>query len=113
MENSNVARVRFKSLKDPFNCPLFKCYKFMKGRTGSSCHVQNMSAASELSQAVNRLVLRLKFMVTVELLYDQAESDFVQCQTKMRAFTYRICSRSAVNSNELNFIEIELFIKML
>ena len=68
MENSNVARVRFKSLKDPFNCPLFKCYKFMKGRTGSSCHVQNMSVASELSQAVNRLVLRLKFMVTVELL---------------------------------------------
>ena len=33
-----------------------------------------------------------KFIVTVELLYDQAESDFVQCQTKMRAFTFRICS---------------------
>ena len=33
-----------------------------------------------------------KFIVTVELLYDQAESDFVQCQTKMRAFASRICS---------------------
>ena len=39
-----------------------------------------------------RLVLRLKFIVTQELLYDQAESDFVQCQTKVRAFTYTICS---------------------
>ena len=39
-----------------------------------------------------RLVLQLNFIVTVELLYDQAESDFVQCQTKMRAFASRICS---------------------
>ena len=38
-----------------------------------------------------RVVLRLKFIVTVELL-DQAESDFVQCQTKMRAFASMICS---------------------
>ena len=43
----------------------------------------------------------------MELLYDQAESDFVQCQTKMRAS--RICS-------EFKQIELngkELFIKML
>ena len=39
-----------------------------------------------------RLVLRLKFIMTVKLLYDQAESDFVQCQTKLRAFASRICS---------------------
>ena len=55
-----------------------------------------MSNASALRQAVMshcyRLVLRLNFIVTVELLYDQAESDFVQCQTKMRAFASRICS---------------------
>ena len=50
-----------------------------------------MSNASELRQAVI-VVLRLKFVVTVELLYDQAESDFVQCQTKMRAFASRICN---------------------
>ena len=37
-----------------------------------------------------QVVPRLKFIVTVELLYDQAESDFVQCQTKMRAFASRI-----------------------
>ena len=31
-----------------------------------------------------RLVLQLKFIVTVDVLYDQEESDFVlQCQTKM------------------------------
>ena len=40
--------------------------------------------------------------MTVELLYDQAESDFVQCQTKIRAFASRI-----------ELIEIELFVKML
>ena len=39
-----------------------------------------------------RLALHLNFIVTVELLYDQAESDFVQCQTKMQAFASRICS---------------------
>ena len=38
-------------------------------------------------------VVLQKFIVTVELLYDhQAESDFVQYQTKMRAFASRICS---------------------
>ena len=36
-------------------------------------------------------MLQLNFIVTVELLYDKAESDFVQCQTKMRAFASRIC----------------------
>ena len=51
-----------------------------------------MSNASELRQAVIDLVLRLKFIVTVELLYDQAESDFAQCQRKMRAFASRIYS---------------------
>ena len=45
--------------------------------------------------------------MTVELLYDQAESDVVQCQTKMRAS--RICSE--FKQIELN--EKELFIKML
>ena len=47
-----------------------------------------------------RLVLQLNFIVTVELLHDQAESDFVQCETKMRAFAYRICSE--FNQIELN-----------
>ena len=84
----------------------------MKGRTCSTFS-RTKYDASEVGTSCYRLVPRLKFIVTQELLYDQADSDFVQCQTKMRAFTYRICSRSAVNSNELNFIEIELFIKML
>ena len=47
--------------------------------------------------------------MAVELLYDQAKSDFVQCQTKMLALP----PESAVNLNKLNLIEIELFIKML
>ena len=62
-------------------------------RPALRCHVQNMSNASALRQAVMshcyRLVLRLNFIVTVD---DQVGSDFVQCQTKMRAFAFRICS---------------------
>ena len=63
----------------------------MKGRTGSTFS-RTKYDASEVETSCYRLVPRLKFIVTQELLYDQAESDFVQCQTKMRAFTYRICS---------------------
>ena len=55
-----------------------------------------MSNASALRQAVMshcyRLILRLNFLVTVELLNDQAGGDFVQCQTEMRAFAVRIYS---------------------
>ena len=43
------------------------------------------------------------FIVTVELS-DQAESDFVQCQTKMRAFASRICSE--VKQIKLNWKRI-------
>ena len=40
-----------------------------------------------------RLVLQLQFIVTVDVLYDQEESDFVrQCQTKLWAFASRIRS---------------------
>ena len=67
-----------------------------KGAPALRCHVQNMSNASALRQAVMshcyRLVLQLNFIVTAELLYDQAESEFFQCQTKMQAFASRICS---------------------
>ena len=67
-----------------------------KGRPALRCHVQNMSNASALRQAVMshcyRLILRLNFLVTVELLNDQAGGDFVQCQTEMRAFAVRIYS---------------------
>ena len=59
----------------------------MKGRTGSTFS-RTKYDASEVGTSCYRLVPRLKFIVTQELLYDQADSDFVQCQTKMRAFTY-------------------------
>ena len=62
----------------------------LKGVAALRCYLQIMSNASELRQAVYPLILWLNFIVTVELLYDQAESDFVQCQTKMQAFTFRI-----------------------
>ena len=67
-----------------------------KGRPALRRHVQNMSNASALRQAdmshCYRRVFRLNFIVTVELLNDQAGSDFIQCQTKMSAFAFRVCS---------------------
>ena len=82
----------------------------MKGRTGSTLSRTKYVKCFRVETSCYRVVLRLKFIVTVELLYDhQAESDFVQCQTKMGALP----SGSAVNLNKLNLIEIELFIKML
>ena len=64
----------------------------MKGRTGSKLLRTKYVKCFRVETSCYRVVLRLKFIVTVELLYDQAESDFVQCQTKMRAFASRICS---------------------
>ena len=64
-----------------------------KGEPAPRCHVQNNYVKCfRVETSCCRVVLRLKFIVTVELLYDQAESGFVQCQTKMRAFASRICS---------------------
>ena len=65
----------------------------MKGRTGSTFSRTKYDKCFRAETSCYRLVLRLKFIVTVELLYDQAESDSVQCQIKMRAFAYRICSK--------------------
>ena len=73
----------------------------MKGRTGSTLSRTKYIKCFRVETSCYRVVLQ-KFIVTVELLYDQAESDFVQCQTG-----------SAVNLNKLNLNEIELFIKML
>ena len=65
----------------------------MKGRTGSTLSRTKYVKCFRIeTSCYYRLVLQLNFIVTVELLYDQAESDFVQCQTKMRAFASRICS---------------------
>ena len=58
----------------------------MKGRTGSTLSRTKYVKCFRVETSCYRVVLRLKFIVTVELLYDQAESDFVQCQTKIRAF---------------------------
>ena len=62
----------------------------MKGRTGSTLSRTKYVKCFRVETSCYRLVLWLNFIVTVELLYDQAEGDFVQCQTKMRAFTSRI-----------------------
>ena len=64
----------------------------MKRRTGSSLSRTKYIKCFRVETSCYGLVLWLNFNVTVELLYDQAESDFVQCQTKMRAFASRICS---------------------
>ena len=83
----------------------------MKGRTGSTLSLTKYVKCFRVETSCYRVVLRLKFIVTVEFLYDhQAESDFVQCQKKK---CRPLPLGSAVNLNKLNLIEIELFIKML
>ena len=87
---SIFSRVWDSKAQDPFNWALFKCYKFMKGRTGSTLSRTKYIKCFIVETSCYRLVLWLNFIVTVELLYDQVESDFVQCQTTMRAFASRI-----------------------
>ena len=65
----------------------------MKGRTASTLSRTKYVKYFRVETSCYRLVLRLKFVMTVELLYDQAEIDLVQCQTQMRAFAFRICSK--------------------
>ena len=69
----------------------------MKGRAGSTLSHTKYVKCFRVETSCYRVVLQ-KFIVTVQLLYNQAESDFVQCQTKMRAS--RICSE---------FKQIELY----
>ena len=76
----------------------------MKGRTGSTLSRTKYIKCFRVETSCYRLVLRLKFIVTVELLYDQEESDFVQCQAKMRAFACAICSE--FKQTELNWKRI-------
>ena len=64
----------------------------MKGPTVSTLSRTKYVKCFRVETRCYRLAFQLNFIVTVELLYDQAESDFVQCQTKMRAFASRICS---------------------
>ena len=73
---SIFSRVCDSKAQDPFNCCALSRTKYIK------CFIVETSCY--------RLVLWLNFIVTVELLYDQVESDFVQCQTTMRAFASRI-----------------------
>ena len=75
----------------------------MKGRTGSTLsRTKYVKCFRVETSCYYRLVLN--FIVTVELLYDQVESDFVQYRTKMLAFTSRICSE--VKQIELNWNRI-------
>ena len=67
----------------------------MKGRTGSTLSRTKHVKCFRVETSCYRVVLRLKFIVTVELLYDQAESD---CGP--------LPLGSAVNLNKLNLIEI-------
>ena len=77
---------------------------FVKGRTGSTLSRTKYIKCFIVETSCYRLVLWLNFIVTVELLYDQTESDFVHCQTKMWAFASGICSE--FKKVELNWNKI-------
>ena len=94
---------------DSFNCALFKCYEFTKGRTGSTLSRTKCVKCFRVETSCYRVLLRLKFILFVELLYDQAESDFANVRQKCGPLS----PGYAVNFNKLNLIKIELFIKIL
>ena len=104
---SIFSRVCNSKALDSFNCELFKCYEFMKGRIGSMLSRTKYVKCFRVETSCYRLVLRLKFILTVELLYDQAESDFVNVRQKCGPLP----PGYAVNLNKLSLIA--LFIKML
>ena len=85
----------------PFNCVLFKCYKFMKGRTGSALSRRKYVKYFSVGTSCYQVVLQ-KFIVTAELLYDQAEVILSNVKQDLQWIL-----------KKLNLIEIELFIKML
>ena len=62
----------------------------MKRHTGSTLSRKKYVKCFRVETSCYRLVLWLNFNVIVELLYDQEGSDFVQRQTKIRAFASRI-----------------------
>ena len=64
----------------------------MKGCTGSTLSRTKYAKCFRVETSCYQLVLHLNFNLTVELLYDQTESDFVYCQTKMWAFASGIYS---------------------
>ena len=70
-----------------------------EGCTGSTLLRTKYVKCFRVETSCYRLALQI-FIVTVELLYDQAESDLVQCQTKMRVFASKI--RSEFKQIELN-----------
>ena len=61
-----------------------------EGCTGSTLVRTKYVKCFRVETSCFRLALQI-FIVTVELS-DQAESDLVQCQTKMRVFASKICS---------------------
>ena len=89
---STFSRVCDSKALDSFNCGIIQMLRVMKGRTGSTLSRTKYVKCFRVETNCDRLVLRLKFILTVELLYDQAESDFAKSDKKVRAFDARICS---------------------
>ena len=61
--------------------------RVMKGRTHLTYSRTKYVKCFRLETSCYRLVLRLKFILTVELLYDQAESDFANVRQKCGPLT--------------------------
>ena len=108
MENTNIA-----NYVNIFACVRFKIAHYSnarslwKGVPALRCHVQNISNASELRQAV------------IEWYFRNSSWLWNYCTIKRRVILSNVKQKCGplptgceVNLNRLNFIEIELFIKM-
>ena len=76
-------------------CALFKCYKFTKGRTGSTLSRRRTKYVKcfRVETSCYRLVLQLKFIVTVEYYCTIKRKVILSIiSKKIRAFASGICS---------------------
>ena len=109
-QKSNGAIIYIATCMSIFNCVLFKCYKFMKGRTGST-----------LSRTKYVKCFRVETSCYIEWYLDWNSSWLWNyCTIKQKVIFSNVKQKcgslplgSAVNLNKFNLIEIELFIKML
>ena len=77
MENNNIAN----------QLRIIQMLRVMKGRTRLTYSRTKYVKCFRLETSCYRLILRLKFILTVELLYDQAESDFANVRQKCGPLT--------------------------
>ena len=110
MENNNIANyVSIFECAIPFNCALFKCFKF----TGSKLSLRKYIKCSRVEKSCYQLVSHYYFDWNLLWLWNYRTIKRNVILSNVKQQCGHLPPGSAVNLNKLNLIEQELFIKML